>query len=456
MSILEIFKLLNPTELGNTIFYPLLIILTSNCVALLLLFWDPQNRYMHVFTNIPKIVAISSISINGLWQISKMINSPFLFQAFVLIIGVQTLSGITTEFKLKHIFVSHIIASILHLFFYYYCSHYDAGVISGAFHPAFESLVFLALVYFFVSHFSLPNMAFFSMRNFFIDRLIPTNNENSNKRIVLLQAYSMIIHSTLMVFMYSSTFDYWVSSVIVLCVVLLQCVIVIMCFRMMYIYPSSANTPFYVSAYLMIIKLLIDALCTNYKMFKENKPVNVQPQYFYNKFFYLFVFILVICLLNCDVAIAADEGPSSPVSESNMFNRISQSGLSELLKYAAFYEGISFCREWLEQQMDLRQERDEFSAAVEACHAAKTKLETIPYKYREEFELVKEANYVLKGADLPSELSLGALENYKRDIESITRKMYVKYDTYLEYKNQTTDYLARRLWHVSNCCGPRR
>ena len=95
----------------------------------------------------------------------------------------------------------------------------------------------------------------------------------------------------------------------------------------MYIYPSSANVPFYVGAHVTIIKLLIDALYTNYNIFKENKPVNVQPQFFYNNFIYLLVYILVICILNGDVAYAMDEReepqPSSPIGEGQSLNRAS-------------------------------------------------------------------------------------------------------------------------------------
>jgi hypothetical protein len=118
--------------------------------------------------------------------------------------------------------------------------------------------------------------------------------------------------------------------------------------------------------------------------------------------------------LSSEVAYAADgPEPSSPVSESNMFNRISQSGLSKLVIYAEFYEGVSMFREWLQEQIGIGSEKAEFLTAVEACHNAKSSLESIPFKYREEVELIKEANYVLKGCELPSELSLDALEEYK-------------------------------------------
>jgi hypothetical protein len=85
MTILDILNFLNLTQLGNTIFYPLLTILPSNCVALSLSFRDPKSRYVYIFTSIPKIVSIICISMNALWQLSNVIDSPFLFQAFILV-----------------------------------------------------------------------------------------------------------------------------------------------------------------------------------------------------------------------------------------------------------------------------------------------------------------------------------------------------------------------------------
>lgn len=48
-----------------------------------------------------------------------------------------------------------------------------------------------------------------SIKKSFLDRFLPKNESSSHKTIVLLQAYSMIIHTTFMAFMYNSTFDYW-------------------------------------------------------------------------------------------------------------------------------------------------------------------------------------------------------------------------------------------------------
>ena len=295
----------------------------------------------------------------------------------------------------------------MHTCFYYYCKNYDAGVINEAFHPTFEYLVLLALVNFFISHLELPDhIKIVNMKNVpFLDQLMPVNEKNSHKMIGLLLAYSMTIHSTFMVFIYNSTFDYW-SYAIILFAVSLQLTILIMCLRIMSVFLSSANVPFYVSAHFMIIKLLIDSLYTNYKMFKENRSVNFQPQCFHNKFFYLFVYILVVCILSCDVAYAADEGPSSPVSESNIFNRISQSGLSQLFKYAAFYETVSYLREWLQEQGELGPLKEELEEAVDSCHTAKERLKTIEYKYSREQKLINKANLILNNDSIKSNSAL--------------------------------------------------
>lgn len=455
MNILEILNFLNPSGLNNTIFYPLLTIFASSFVAFSLSLYDSKNRLIYVFTSISKIVSIICVSANAICQILTICSDDTVFKMFVLFTVTLIFAGFAIDYKVKYIFVSHIISSILHFCFYCYCKNYDAGIISEALHPSFEYLILLAFVYLLLCW---PNIKMsFSIRNSLLDRFLPKNESGSHKAIVLLQAYSMIIHTTFMVFMYNSTFDYWAFYVTALFVVLLQLTIVILSLRIMYVYPSCANAPFYVSAYAMIIKTLIDSLYIDYKMFQENTPFNVQSQYFYNTFTYLFVYILIICILSCEVAYAADgPEPSSPVSESNMFNRISQSGLSKLLGYASFYEGMSMFREWLQEQFGLGNEIDEFSTVVENCHNAKTNLESIKFKYSSEVELINEAKYVLKGCDIqPSGLSIETLEEYKNRLEQITIKMNAKYDTYNEYKNNTTDYVARRLWG-NNCFEPRR
>ena len=231
------------------------------------------------------------------------------------------LGGIISEFKVKYMYVSHYITLILHVCFHFYCTHYDAGIISKGFHPTFEYLVLLVIVYSLICSFLLLDdiKMGLSVSNSFLDLFIPTNDKNSHTFIVLLQAYSMIIHSTFMAFMCSSTFDdYWTPYAIALFVVLLQLIVVVVCLRIMHVYPTSQNAPFYVSAYVMIIKTLVESAYTNYIMFKENTPCYVQPPYFYNKFIYLSAYLIVISILSCDVAYALDE-PGGPIAESKIY-----------------------------------------------------------------------------------------------------------------------------------------
>lgn len=457
MNVLEFFlNFFNPTEF--TIFYPLLVLFSCFFLEFCLSFWDPKNRLIYIFRSIPKILAVLCVSNNALWQLSQVIYSALLFQAFVLIIGMLMLGGIISEFKVKYMYVSHYITLILHACFQFYCTHYDAGVINKAFHPTFEYLVLLVIVYSLISSFVLLDhiKVGLSVSNRFLDLLIPTNETNSHTFIVLLQAYSMIIHSTFMAFMYRSTLDdYWSFYAIALFVALLQLIILIMSLRIMHVYPASANTPFYVSAYVMIIKTLVESAYTNYIMFKENTPCYVQPPYFYNQFIYLSAYLIVISILSCDVAYALDE-PGGPITESNIFNRISISGASKLFVFAGFYEGVSMFREWLEGQGELPGVREDFSAVVEACHNAKSDLEQIKFKYPSESELVAQANLTLKKTTMPSQLSLDDLKDYTKDLNSITIEMGAKYDVYKQYENNPTDYITRRLWNIKNCWGSRK
>ena len=464
MNIFEIFNFLNPTGANNIIFYPLSAIIIFNSIAFLLYLYNPKNRKILIFLSVPVVVSIICVSANALYQLGNMLDagkitdSLFLFQMLILLIGMLMLCGITTEFKLKYIFVSHVITEILHVCFYYYCKNYDVGIlISGGFHPNFEYLILLVLVYSILSGFLLLEGLNIGLiiNNSFVDRFLPKNEFSSHKTIVLLQAYSMIIHSTVMVFINNSTFsDYWAFIGFASFAVLLQLIIIILCLRIMHVYPSSANSPFYVSAYYMIIKTLIGSVYTNYKMFKENTPLNRQSSYFYNKLTYLFVYILVICILNCDVAYAADGSePSSPVSESNMFNRISQSGASRLAIYAGFYETVSYVREWFQDQIELGALKEELEDAVENCHTAKQQLENIKFKYRDEQVLINKANLILKDDSIKNSfLDTDSVNEYKKKLEDVTIEINAKHQAYIQYKNKATDYMLRRVLGITNCC----
>jgi hypothetical protein len=292
------------------------------------------------------------------------------------------------------------------------------------------------------------------MGNPLIDSFLPKNELNSHKTIVLLQAHSMIIHSTVMVFMYNSSFsDYWVYF-IVLFVVLLQLIIVIICLRIMHIYPSSTNAPFYIIAHLMILNILKDSLYTNYKMFKDNKAFDLKPRF--SRLIYLFMYIFVICIFSSGVSYAfgeiEDAEPSSPVGEGNSFTRISQSGVPRFATLAGLYEGVSMVREWLETQVEFPSLKDEFEVAQQECLTAKEKLESIQFKYPSEQFLINKASHILKDGIKLSDLDVNQIKGYKETIEKVTIEMNAQYDTYTQYKSKTTDYLLRRLFGVNNCC----
>ena len=152
------------------VFLPLIAVVIPYSVAFLLYLYNPKNSNVYIFLSIPIVVSIICVSMNALCQLGSIINtgkiteSLRLFQMFLLLSGMLMLCGITTKFKLKHIFLSHVISSILRGCFYYYCNHYDAGIIRGALHPTFEYLIVLALVSTFnyraVLHFTAPKLVY--------------------------------------------------------------------------------------------------------------------------------------------------------------------------------------------------------------------------------------------------------------------------------------------------------
>lgn len=75
-------------------------------------------------------------------------------------------------------------------------------------------------------------------------------------------------------------------------------------------YPDKYPEPtylFYVSAHLMIVKLLAKQLYKNDKIYKENKPFNLQFKYFSNTLTYISLCLFVICVLNSGVAYASND-----------------------------------------------------------------------------------------------------------------------------------------------------
>ena len=93
---------------------------------------------------------------------------------------------------------------------------------------------------------------------------------------------------------------------IIAVIMVLQLVIFALCLRIMCKFPSSANVAFYVSAHLMIVKLLADQVCQNYKVYRDDKPFSLQSQYFC-KLTSIFLFFVVVFAFNGCVAYASNE-----------------------------------------------------------------------------------------------------------------------------------------------------
>ena len=138
MNISNILNHFNLTGVNNIVFYPLLIITVAYSVAFFVFLYEPKNKNIYVFITIPKIVSIICVSVNAVCQILTICSDDTLFKTFTLCTGAQILTGFAVDYKVKFIFVSHVISSILHFCFYCYCKNYDAGIISEAFHPSFE------------------------------------------------------------------------------------------------------------------------------------------------------------------------------------------------------------------------------------------------------------------------------------------------------------------------------
>lgn len=131
------------------------------------------------------------MSANAVYLIPIICSDKALFKMFVLFTVTLIFAGFNINYKVKYLFVSHTISSILHFCFYYYCKNYGAGIISEALHPSFEYLILLTFVFLLLCW---PNIKMgFSNRNSLLDRFLPKNESSSRKAIVLLQAYSMII-----------------------------------------------------------------------------------------------------------------------------------------------------------------------------------------------------------------------------------------------------------------------
>lgn len=92
MNVLEfVLNFFNPTQFTNITFYSLLIIIISNSIAALLHFYSPRNRKILIALSVPKTITITYIIINALCQLGEIVDTLFLFQAFLLVNGLLIL-----------------------------------------------------------------------------------------------------------------------------------------------------------------------------------------------------------------------------------------------------------------------------------------------------------------------------------------------------------------------------
>lgn len=99
---------------------------------------------------------------------------------------------------------------------------------------------------------------------------------------------------------------------------------------------------------------------------------------------------------------------------------------------------------------------DDLGEAVANCKTAKEKLESIPYKYSAEQTLLNKANNLLQRKIDESNVDADTIVHYTREMEGLARDINAQYETYLQYKDNTPDYILRRIFGLTNCCtGPR-
>jgi len=350
-------------------------------------------------------------------------------------------------------FVSHLISATLHISFYLYSQHNEAaGVIATLFTPALSYLTLLGFVYFTISHFILKEIRFDLIGNP-MDRFLPTNECKSRRIIVLLQSYTMILHMTFVTFL-DKWFDYSILSFsVVLAIVILQLFLICINLRIFNKYPASANVPFYVSAHLMIVKLLVDQIVQYYKMYKSEQTFSLQPMCFSNRLVVISLCLFMVCILNESVAYASDEAELElAVTEGGSAGRYARTGIT-FAGGAGFYEGVSAGREYFEDQGGLSEQGEELNTKVEECIAAKDLLNNIDYKLRSEAMLIRKVeNYLKMVEENKNSVELEDLREYKNRIVKYTSSLKASYEQYDAEKSQFTNQLYRKLFGVNNCC----
>lgn len=245
-------------------------------------------------------------------------------------------------------------------------------------------------------------------------------------------------------------FDYsLVSFSIVFAIIVLQLFLIDISLRILNKYPSSARAPFYASAHLMVVKLLVDVVLQNYKIYKNSQTFSLQPTCLSNKLIYLSLCVFVICIFNDSVAYASDEDPS-PVTEGGSAGRYIRTGAS-FAGGAGGYELVSMARECWENLEDSSGQGGILNQKIQDCIAAKDTLNIIDWKLKHEFALIQEVGIYLatvqenaEGADVED------LRKYVEKVEQYTTNLQASY-TYEQYKSNVTDKVYRWFCGVS-CC----
>jgi hypothetical protein len=442
----------NPTK-----FYALAIIIIAYSAAFLLYLFDPKNRNILILRSLPILVSIIVIAVNSYNQVCEITTSYNTFKLFMLCNVVLLAGGVVGHFQIKYMLVSHIISSIFHICFYFASYHNEtASILATLYTPTLSYLGLLGFVYFVLSHFVLKEIRFDLIGNRIptIDYFLPTNESKSHTMIILLQSYMMIIHMNFIIYFLDKWFDgSLLSFSVVLFIIIFQFVLIAISLRIMSKYPSSANVGFYVSANLMIIKILVNQIVLNYEIYRSNKSFCLQSQYFSNKLIYFSLCLFVICVFNGSVAYASDEC-ASPVVEGASAGRVLRTG-GTFAGAAGGYEIVSMGREAWENSSEAGEQGQVLNSKIEECIAAKNTLNTIKYKLIKEYNLIREVDIYLKRVQEEVEVpnaNVDDLRNYKNNIDSYTTKLKSNYETYEQFKSHLTDQVYRRLFGTNNCC----
>lgn len=454
---LEIFNTLNPTGLSNPVFYSVFTIFISYCAARLLSCYFPNSRNRNVFIliliTISTLVSTVSISLNLYRQLFTVIMDYNTFEIFLLANFLLLIGGIFHNFQVKYMLVSHLISGPLHICFYFYSQHNEvAGVIATLFNPTLSYLALLGFIYFTFSHFIFKEIKFDLIGNR-IDGFLPINEYKSRRMVVLLQSYTMILHVSFITFIDKWFENSLLSLSLVLAIIILQLFLIGISLRIFNKYPSSANAPFYVSAHLMIVKLLVDKIVQYYQMYKSSQTFSFQPMSFSNRLIILSLCLFLICIFNDSVAYASDDGAEieSAVTEGQSAGRYARTG-GTFAGGAFSYEMVSKGREVWEDWGESSEQGEILGKKIQDCIAAKNSLNSINWKLKHEFDLIQKVDIYL---DTIKENLVDAdvedLKKYVHKIEEYTTDLQASYKTYEEYKSKVTDKVYRWFCGV-NCC----